>query len=82
MTEAVKTMSEDKVEAIFDDVLWNLLDQCQDNGLSVEEVRTIWKAVKGFVHHENFDTFYSKKLNTDQEKFKTIYARALTYSDT
>jgi hypothetical protein len=69
-------MPEDKVEIIFDDVLWTLLDKCQDNGLTVEEVRTIWKAVKGFVHHENFERFYEEKLNTDDEKFKVRYASA------
>jgi hypothetical protein len=76
MSETKNTMPEDKLEVIFDDVLWNLLDKCQDNGLSVAEVRTLWKAVKGFVHHENFDRFYTDKLNTDDEKFKTRYASA------
>lgn len=70
------TMPEDKLEVIFDEVLWNLLDNAQDNGLTVAEVRTLWKAVKGFVHHENFDRFYTTKLNTDSEQFKTSYARA------
>jgi len=76
MSETTTTMPEDKLEIIFDEVLWLLLDRCQDNGLNVADVRTLWKAVKGFVHHENFDRFYEEKLNTDQEKFKTIYARA------
>lgn len=76
MATTTTNMPEDKVEMIFDDVLWNLLDKCQDHGLSVAEVQTIWKAVKGFVHHQNFDDFYQKKLNTDQGKFKTLYARA------
>jgi hypothetical protein len=75
-TTTPTTMPEDKVEVIFDEVLWTLLDRAQDSGLSVDEVRTLWKAVKGFVHHENFDRFYSEKLNTDSEKFKTSYARA------
>jgi len=76
MADTQTTMPEDKLEIIFDDVLWNFLDKAQDNGLTVEEVRTLWKAIKGFVHHENFDRFYTEKLNTDQEKFKTLYARA------
>lgn len=76
MTNTTTTMPEDKLEIIFDDVLWTLLDKCQDNGLSVEDVRTLWKAVKGFVHHENFDRFYNDKLNTDDEKFKARYASA------
>lgn len=75
-TTTPTTMPEDKLEVIFDEVLWHLLDNAQDNGLTVADVRTLWKAVKGFVHHENFDRFYTTKLNTDSEKFKTSYARA------
>lgn len=75
MSETSTSMPEDKLEIIFDEVLWLLLDRCQDNGLSVADVRMLWKAVKGFVHHESFDHFYEEKLNTDQEKFKIIYAR-------
>ena len=69
-------MPTDKMEVVFDEVLWRLLDSSHDNGLTIEQVQTVWKAVKGFVHHENFDSFYEKKMKTDQEKFKTIYARA------
>jgi len=76
MSETPTTMPEDTLEVIFDEILWLLLDRCQDSGLSVADVRTLWKAVKGFVHHENFDRFYTEKLNTDQEKFRTMYARA------
>lgn len=76
MSTTPTSMPEDKLEVIFDEVLWTLLDQAQDNGLTVEEVRTLWKAVKGFVCHENFARFYAEKLNTDGEQFKTLYARA------
>jgi uncharacterized DUF497 family protein len=69
-------MPEDKLELVFDEILWDFLESAQKHGLSVEEVQTVWKAVKGFCHHENFDDFYEKKLNTSQEKFKTLYARA------
>lgn len=73
---ASNEMPSDVLEVVFDEVLWTLLDNCQDNGLTVEQVQTIWKAIGGFVHHENFDRFYREKMNTDQEKFKTMYARA------
>jgi hypothetical protein len=76
MSEATAAMPVDQLEVIFDEVLWNLLDKCQDNDLSAADVRTLWKAVKGFVYHENFDRFYLEKLNTDDEKFKTRYASA------
>jgi len=76
MSESKTAMPEDKLEIIFDEVLWTLLDKCQDNGLAVDDVRKLWKAVKGFVHHENFDRFYTDKLNTDDEKFKARYASA------
>lgn len=76
MSESKTAMPEDKLEIIFDEVLWTLLDKCQDNGLAVDDVRKLWKAVKGFVYHENFDRFYTDKLNTDDEKFKTRYASA------
>lgn len=73
---AAKTMPQDPIEIVFDEVLWTLLDKCQDNHLSVEDVQKIWKGIKGFVHHENFDRFYNEKLNTDSETFKTNYASA------
>ena len=76
MSETSIGMPIDKMEIVFDEVLWILLDSSHDNGLSVKDVQTVWKAVKGFVHQENFDRFYEEKMNTDQEKFKTIYARA------
>lgn len=76
MSENKMAMPEDKLEIIFDEVLWALLDKCQDNGLQVADVQTIWKAIKGFVYHENFNRFYTEKLNTDDEKFKTRYASA------
>jgi hypothetical protein len=76
MSDAQAAMPEDKLEVIFDKVLWNLLDLSQDNGLTIDEVRTLWKAVKGFVHHENFDYFYNEKLNTDSDAFKARYASA------
>ena len=76
MSESKTAMPEDKLEIIFDEVLWTLLDKCQDNGLAVDDVRKLWKAVKGFVYHENFDRFYTDKLNTDDEKFKARYASA------
>lgn len=69
-------MPSDKIEIVFDEVLWSLLESSQQNGLTAEEVQTVWKAVKGFSNHENFDNFYEKKLNTSKDKFKTIYARA------
>lgn len=76
MTTAQTAMPEDKLEIVFDEVLWNFLDSAQDHNLTVEEVQTIWKAVKGFVHHINFERFFEEKLNTDDDKFKTTYARA------
>ena len=76
MSDTQNGMPVDKMEIVFDEVLWLLLDSAHDNDLSVKDVQTVWKAVKGFVHHENFDKFYEEKMNTDQEKFKTIYARA------
>lgn len=72
MTESKTTMPEDKLETIFDEVLWTLLDNCQDNGLTVADVQTLWKAVKGFVYHENFDRFYTDKLNTDDENSRRV----------
>jgi hypothetical protein len=76
MTAHQAGMPTDKMEVVFDEVLWQLLDSSHDNSLTVEQVQTVWKAVRGFVHHENFDRFYEKKMNTDQQKFKTIYASA------
>ncbi|MEM7126376.1 MAG: hypothetical protein AAF702_08630 [Chloroflexota bacterium] len=76
MAENQTGMPTDKMEIVFDEVLWQLLDSAHDNGLTTGQVQTVWKAVKGFVYHENFDRFFEEKMNTDQEKFKTIYARA------
>jgi hypothetical protein len=76
MTAHQAGMPTDKMEVVFDEVLWQLLDSSHDNSLTVEQVQIVWKAVRGFVHHENFDRFYEKKMNTDQQKFKTIYASA------
>lgn len=69
-------MPEDKLEIVFDTVLWTFMDMSDDHKLSVEDVQTVWKAVKGFVHHKNFTRFYEEKMNTDQASFKTKYARA------
>lgn len=71
-----ETMPQDSIEIVFDEALWSLLESAQNNGLSAEQVETVCKAISGFCNHPNFDKFYDKKLNTTQDKFKTIYARA------
>ncbi len=69
-------MPQDPIEIVFDEALWSLLESAQNNGLTAAQVETVCKAMSGFCNHPNFDKFYDKKLNTTQEKFKTIYARA------
>lgn len=69
-------MPEDKLEVVFDEILWNLLESAQKHGLTTAEVQTVLKALHGFCHHQNFNDFYEKKFNTTQERFKTLYARA------
>ena len=69
-------MPQDPIEIVFDEALWSLLESAQNKGLTAAQVETVCKAMSGFCNHPNFDKFYDKKLNTTQEKFKTIYARA------
>lgn len=76
MANTQTSMPEDSQEIVFDEVLWTLLESAQKHGLSYTQVQTVVKAIHGFSYHENFNDFYEKKLNTTQEKFKTMYARA------
>lgn len=76
MATTSTSMPEDNQEVVFDEVLWLLLESAQKQGLSYTQVQTVVKALHGFCNHENFNDFYVKKLNTTQEKFKTLYARA------
>ena len=70
------SIPEDKMEIVFDEILWNLLESAQNHNLSAEQVQTVLKAINGFCYHENFDSFYEEKFNASKEQFKTIYARA------